>query len=379
MNPKTVTFKCTLALTVLAILACVDYFLIGGKIRAVEPVAEKISISGRQRMLSQRAALLASQITSHSAQTNEQASQKLQSLLTIMEQGHATLLSSGYPHRGRTKLSKELNRIYFDPPLALDQHIQNYLVAGRALLAAPLAEQTAENVHFQSMLRMAEPLLAGLDAAVSQYQHEGQQVLASIRQLERLTLFSVISCLLITGLVIFRQAKSELRGTNEGLRLSEARFQSLSDASPIGIFLNDTMGKCIYTNPRWQQITGMSFDDALGDGWRSMIHPEDADDVLWSGKEVLELVKNFRMSFVLSCQMALTAGSILELLRSSRIKTFPAVTWVPPKTLPNDEKLRRHCAKVRSALRWRFGARKTGSGIGISLRTKTIFRPGLRN
>jgi PAS domain S-box-containing protein len=59
------------------------------------------------------------------------------------------------------------------------------------------------------------------------------------------------------------------------LRASEERFRSLSAASPIGIFETDADGRATYFNARWSEIAGRAGDDALGEGWREAIHPED--------------------------------------------------------------------------------------------------------
>jgi PAS domain S-box-containing protein len=59
------------------------------------------------------------------------------------------------------------------------------------------------------------------------------------------------------------------------LRKSEGQFRSLSESSPIGIFMKDHLGGVIYVNPRIQEITGLSYEDTLGDGWIAAIHPED--------------------------------------------------------------------------------------------------------
>jgi len=59
------------------------------------------------------------------------------------------------------------------------------------------------------------------------------------------------------------------------LARSEERFRKLSESSPIGIFLTDAAGKCLYTNRRWQAMAGLSLEESLGDGWSRGIHPED--------------------------------------------------------------------------------------------------------
>jgi diguanylate cyclase (GGDEF)-like protein/PAS domain S-box-containing protein len=61
----------------------------------------------------------------------------------------------------------------------------------------------------------------------------------------------------------------------EALRSSERLFRSLADSSPTGIYRRDDDGRCIYVNDRWSEITGMSAEEALGFGWRSIIHPDD--------------------------------------------------------------------------------------------------------
>ncbi|MBI1951774.1 MAG: PAS domain S-box protein, partial [Acidobacteria bacterium] len=57
------------------------------------------------------------------------------------------------------------------------------------------------------------------------------------------------------------------------LRKSEERFRKLSESSPIGIFQTDALGRCLYTNARWQFLTGLSLEESLGDGWSRGIHP----------------------------------------------------------------------------------------------------------
>ncbi|MBI1764109.1 MAG: response regulator [Acidobacteria bacterium] len=59
------------------------------------------------------------------------------------------------------------------------------------------------------------------------------------------------------------------------LKTSEERFKSLSAASPSGIYQTDAQGQCIYTNARWQTLSGLSFEKSLGTGWLRALHRED--------------------------------------------------------------------------------------------------------
>ena len=68
--------------------------------------------------------------------------------------------------------------------------------------------------------------------------------------------------------------------TRRALHSSETRFRAISDASPLGIFVADGQGSCIYTNAAYQKISGLSFEQTLGTEWITAIHPEDRVDVL---------------------------------------------------------------------------------------------------
>lgn len=66
---------------------------------------------------------------------------------------------------------------------------------------------------------------------------------------------------------------------DEALRASEERFERLAEGSPVGIFSTDAQGVCVYVNPRWCEIAGMSAQQARGDGWTWALHPEDRERV----------------------------------------------------------------------------------------------------
>jgi PAS domain S-box-containing protein len=95
-----------------------------------------------------------------------------------------------------------------------------------------------------------------------------------------------------------KQSLNSFAQTEAALRDSEARFRSLSDASPIGIFQTDVKGHCSYTNARWQSLAGLSFEESLGEGWVKAIHPDEREAVFahWNQcvKEGCEYEQQFR-------------------------------------------------------------------------------------
>ncbi len=72
----------------------------------------------------------------------------------------------------------------------------------------------------------------------------------------------------------------ERKEARDALRCSEARFRAMSDASPLGIFVSDPEGGCIYTNAAYRKIAGLQFRQTLGNDWRRVIHPDDLSRVI---------------------------------------------------------------------------------------------------
>ena len=67
----------------------------------------------------------------------------------------------------------------------------------------------------------------------------------------------------------------ELQTAHQGLQASERRYRMLNTSAPIGIFECDPEGRCVYVNPYWERLSGIPQTEALGMGWRKILHPED--------------------------------------------------------------------------------------------------------
>ncbi len=89
----------------------------------------------------------------------------------------------------------------------------------------------------------------------------------------------------------------ERKATGDALRASEARFRAMSDASPLGIFVSDLHGDCVYTNAAYHRISGLSFDETLGTKWSMAIHPEDRVRVLDEWRDAVSSRTPFQSEF----------------------------------------------------------------------------------
>jgi PAS domain S-box-containing protein len=74
------------------------------------------------------------------------------------------------------------------------------------------------------------------------------------------------------GLEVLERLRAEQQA-----RESESRWRAVWEASPLGIFIADADGRCRFTNAEYQRLSGLTADEALGDGWARAIHPDDRD------------------------------------------------------------------------------------------------------
>jgi PAS domain S-box-containing protein len=68
------------------------------------------------------------------------------------------------------------------------------------------------------------------------------------------------------------------------LRRNEERFRLLAEAIPLLVWTATPEGDLVYFNQRWLEYTGLSYEQARGQGWLEAVHPDDRQSAVesWS-------------------------------------------------------------------------------------------------
>lgn len=85
---------------------------------------------------------------------------------------------------------------------------------------------------------------------------------------------SVLSVLLLTSLVACGWLAVMMLRLRRDLAESKRAFFTLVENAPVGVVQTDAAGYNVFCNAAWCEISGLPADET-GDGWRSVVHPDD--------------------------------------------------------------------------------------------------------
>lgn len=86
---------------------------------------------------------------------------------------------------------------------------------------------------------------------------------------------------------------AELERALEEAQQENRRLQALVELVPVGVYQTDAVGNCVYVNPRWSELAGMSLEEARGQGWVKAIHPDDLQSMNATWSQTLKVGENY--------------------------------------------------------------------------------------
>jgi PAS domain S-box-containing protein len=116
-----------------------------------------------------------------------------------------------------------------------------------------------------------------------------------------------------------QQQASQLEAINAELQISEERFRLLSTCSPVGVFVTETDGRFIYTNPRFQTICRTSTLCPVEQSWLDSVHSDDLAlarsswmAYMQEGQEEYAQEFRFQSDSAAPCWVAIRAARIIS-------------------------------------------------------------------
>ena len=101
----------------------------------------------------------------------------------------------------------------------------------------------------------------------------------------------------ILGMVLVFNDVTEAYQLRRITALSQKRYEILTQVSPVGIFHTNQLGECLFVNKKWTEITGLTAEEAAGNGWLSALHPDDCKHVFDDWNRAAEENKPFKSEY----------------------------------------------------------------------------------
>jgi PAS domain S-box-containing protein len=169
---------------------------------------------------------------------------------------------------------------------AIGQHITLVVPADRYAEEADIIQhiRRGERVdHFQTIRRRKDGTLLDVSLTISPIRDPSGTVVGASKVARDIT----------------SQKQAE-----KALRESEQRLRTITDATPIMVWMAGTDKLCYYFNKGWFDFVGRTLEQEAGNGWTENVHPDDFDRCL----EVYVTSFDARLSFKMEYRMRHHSG-----------------------------------------------------------------------
>jgi signal transduction histidine kinase len=205
---KTYRRRYTLGLLVIAVLCTLSFVVVEHLLSVQKSDGAVINVAGKQRMLSQRIALLTRERLAllESPEANIGPAEDLAALARLMTEDHLLLLD--FPV---TSDSSELIEMYYSEPVRLSSRVQAYAKAAKQIAqttAMPIPSELLDQFSASNVLI----ILKDLDQEVQHYEALAFRHTRTLEQVELVLWVFVLIVLVVEAKVVFRPMASVLRG-----------------------------------------------------------------------------------------------------------------------------------------------------------------------
>jgi diguanylate cyclase (GGDEF)-like protein/PAS domain S-box-containing protein len=267
-------------LAFVAVLSVASYAVVSKHIGAQHRDAQLINVAGRQRMSSQRIALLAQSLVLAPGEQRTSLRAALVQEINLMANAHARLVraDSGLYPPGSDPAT--IHELYFGAS-SLDAKVQAFMAAGRQLAQTPDRTLSLNSPDYVTLEGAAlGALLPDLDAVVT---IDGLNVQSRLAQLDAVALASLLLTLLALSMmgagVLFPLARRQDRAVAE-LEQERNFAAQLMEHMGQGLALSGPDHRLIYANPAYARMLGRSQEELIGLSPLDLVVPELHGDLL---------------------------------------------------------------------------------------------------
>lgn len=118
---------------------------------------------------------------------------------------------------------------------------------------------------------------------------------------------------------------------------AKERIRQLYRALEIPVFETDMHGHCTYVNPAYSKLTGLTVEEAIGEGWVEAIHPEDRTRVFKAWTSATEAAIDFNSFYRSKNVVTSISTDVRASAKPLHDGAGNVVGWVGTLEFPNHE------------------------------------------
>ncbi|MEO5337598.1 MAG: PAS domain S-box protein [Magnetospirillum sp. WYHS-4] len=271
-----ITLRYGVVLGCIAALALASFLLLDELARRQEGAAAQVNVAGRQRMLSQRIALLAK---NYAESRRDEERMHLRSgmldAINLMEASHEGLIKGSPAMKLPGRPSPEVWNMYFQPPMELDSVLRTFIEHSRHLAVEDDPDRLAHNLHLLDVhLTSSWNLLPNLDSVVRRYQQEADDTVLNLKRGAQTILGLTLLILLLSAAGVFRPLVRQVRHEMQNQQNTERRLRGILDSALDAIVTIDAQGRIVEFSPSAQSLFGIEAEAAVGRDVADLIVPD---------------------------------------------------------------------------------------------------------
>jgi two-component system sensor kinase FixL len=269
-------------LGLLGLLAIGSYALFRRQSAALVSSVGVINICGRQRMLSQRAALLIGELEAAvEPLERRQLSGELMEIAATMEGHHRRLVGEGATP---SLAPARVRQLIADCPHDLDRSLRRFVAGVRAAARGPTpgAEAAGRQAAAAFDAARSGAILAALEHVVTIMQEHSENSVARLQRAQLVALALFLGALAVLIALVFqpmlrdlRRHLAELRESREALREGREQLQLNFENAPLGIARCSMEGSLLSVNPAFCRVLGSRAEELVGRQVEELLHGDD--------------------------------------------------------------------------------------------------------
>ncbi len=251
------TFKYLLALSIIALLSVIAYFMLRNSLKAEEGSATTVKLASEQKILTQQIAYLGLQLA-NSPSTNKYGALQKQ-MFDAIQQLHDNYqeLSNEQNELALSGISdnSDIIQMYFSAPHNVDVKLDYFRKEAINLLNTPKAKLNIQSPHLANIQQMAAgSLQSSLTEILNTYEATSKDNLKNLQWLEWLVLGITFLVLLLEIFFIFRPMTRKIEDEKNKLLNSQKLMNSVLNTVAEGIITIDANNKIVMLNHEAEQM-----------------------------------------------------------------------------------------------------------------------------